>query len=226
LKKSKGFNSSVIKILRAAGCPVPSNEWNGLSTDIRILAKKPGTKVSDRKNAAEYEFDVQIENCSFGILEIQRFECRLPWHSRLRPVSLLGQRNDVPDKKAYRLPSGREFPLGMVLNHRIGLLGTIKPNEMLGGLLLAYCMHRCVPNGIPEGSTVPGEISILDQHGRWHSSEIELEIDRSATMKPIGTVRPLGSGLYDTLPANLSLPIPEMPKIPAHPYWPIERART
>jgi hypothetical protein len=207
LKKRSAFDSSVLKALRVAGCPVPSNEWDALPCDVRILVQKSGTKVYDKKNAAEYTFDVTIVNCSYGVVEIQRFDCRLPWHPR--SVRLLSPRNDVSQERAYRLPSGREFARGMVLNHRVGPLGILKPQERLQGFLLGHCIRRCIPRDILAGSTVPGEISILDQHGRWLSFDIEVEVDRSATMKIIGTKRPVGSGLYDSCGSNMPSDIPD-----------------
>jgi hypothetical protein len=92
----------------------------------------------------------------------------------------------------YRLDSGRTFPCDQVLNHRVGEFGAIEPGESLEGILLAYTMYDRVD--YLHGEVAPASIFVIDQFGRKHRSEIEILIDRTATLPPF-IRRP--RGLYD-----------------------------
>ena len=102
----------------------------------------------------------------------------------------------MPEKKVYRLESGREFPCEDVLNHRLCEKGALKPGENMEGVLLAYTMFERIPFAYPHGFTAPARLSVKDQYGRRHWSPIELSIDRRATM-PARVFRPRGTGLFD-----------------------------
>jgi len=97
----------------------------------------------------------------------------------------------------------------MVLNHRTGRSGIINPGDTLEGILLAFSIFRRVPNDYLAGSMIPAELLILDQYGRQHVSQIAVEVDRTATMKPLKLTRRPGQGLYGTSEPHTKLAVRE-----------------
>jgi hypothetical protein len=86
------------------------------------------------------------------------------------------------------------FSRDTVLNHLIGPSGTINPGEVIEGVLIGLCLSQRIPSEYLHGFDVPAELSIVDQFGNKHSGEIGLQIDRSATWRPLNYQR--GTGLY------------------------------
>lgn len=93
------------------------------------------------------------------------------------------------------MPSGRKFPAKSVLNHRTGLTGAINPGDTINGFLLAFSRQQ-IPDEYLDSFIVPAELALADQFGRTHVSEIELEVDRSGTQKPLRQLK-RRSSLFD-----------------------------
>jgi hypothetical protein len=175
---------------------------------LTIEVSRPEAKIYDVRGGAAYVLAVRITNHSYVPLEVQKFKCRFPW--RARWIWPADPRIHIPEKKTYRLPnSEREFPCEMVLNHRTGRLGIINPGDTLEGILLAFSMSRRVPNDYLAGSMIPADLLILDQYGRQHVSQIAVEVDRTATMKPLRLTRRTGQGLYGTSEPHTNLAVRE-----------------
>jgi hypothetical protein len=94
--------------------------------------------------------------------------------------------------------SGREFPCEIVLNHRTGPSGLLNPGDTLKGILLALRMGRVVPDDYLTSPVTTAELSIVDQHGREHFSEIKVTVDRTAIINSLKLTGRHGRGLYDT----------------------------
>jgi hypothetical protein len=134
----------------------------------------------DRRAGTDYVFAVRITNHSYALLVLQEFRAHLPWRGRVQFFE--DPRRYTPEKKVYRLASGHEFPYDEVLNHRIHLQGLLEPRQSLEGLLLAHTISHRIPFEILHGTIAPAELCAVDQFGREHHSEIEITIDRSATL--------------------------------------------
>ncbi len=118
-----------------------------------------------------------------------------------------------PEKPAYRLPgSGRTFPYESVLNDRIGRAGRINPGDSTEGIVLAFRRER-FPDECLAGPLISAELSIVDQYGRQHVSEIEVEVDRTAIINSLKNSLKLtsrqGLGLYDTSESQANVTVRE-----------------
>jgi hypothetical protein len=183
----------------------PQIEQQSLS-DLTIAVSKSELAVAyDRRASSEYVFPVRITNHSYAHLEVCKFRAGMPWKRRL--FLLADTQPYSPEMEGYRLESGRTFPRMEVLNHRMGECGGLGPGESMEGVLLGLQIFCRIPFDYLHGTIVPAEISVVDQFGRRHGSEIEVRIDRSATMRPL-IRRPRGTSLFedaDAPPVDFSL---------------------
>ena len=192
MKNKNAVDQILIRRLRAAGCPMPDDcEDDPMPGLVAVVSRPEITRAYVMRGWAEYVLALQITNHSYDCLEVQKFEGYSHW-----PIRVVGPRICGPEKPAYRLQgSGRAFPYENVLNHRTGRAGLINPGDSMEGILLAY---RCRP--YPEeclSGLLPAELSIVDQHGRPHVSEIEVTVDRTAIINPLKLAGRQGRGLFD-----------------------------
>jgi hypothetical protein len=159
----------------------------------------------------EYVFGVRITNVSYSRLLPQRFRARLPWIARLHWLS--DPRIYAPETDAYRLDSGRKFSCYEVLNHRVREHGGLNPGDSIEGVLLAFARNR-IPMELLHRTIAPAQLSVEDQFGREHDSEIEILIDRRATMRP-PVFRPCGKGLFDDTEPRAGTNLSEEMQLPA-----------
>jgi hypothetical protein len=183
MTKCNSVNAALISRLRAAGCPMPSENQADTEPGLMIKVTRPEKTIAyDARAGADYAFAVRIENQSYGSLVLQRFQARLPWPTCLRWLG--DPRIHVPEKTVYRFENTHlEFPCEQVLNHRVREQGTIEPGGTLEGILLAFTIFDRIPFDYLHGDSALARLSIVDQYEREHLSEIELLIDRSATMR-------------------------------------------
>lgn len=179
--KASSADIALVRRLLAAGCPMPANERQEKPCDLTVEVTNPEiTTAQARRAGTEYVFAVRIRNVSYQPLTVQGIRIRMPWVARL---IWLGDPARHSCEPMYRFASGRKFPYREVINHRIGEQGELAPGESLEGLLLAYTMFDGVGDFIHR-ECVPASIFVIDQFGRKHRSEIEITVDRSATMRP------------------------------------------
>lgn len=203
------FDAALQQRLLAAGCPMPSLTGPESPRDVTIEVSKPEITIAyDMRAGTEYVFGVRITNHSYSRLVLQRFRARLPWVARLYWPG--DPRIYTPERKAYRLESGRKFPCNEVLNHRVREHGVLGPGGSSEGVLLAYTMFDRIPFDHPHGTIAPARLFVIDQFGRKHRSEVEILIDRTATMPALASVR-RGTGLYggfrsDEVPTPYNVP--------------------
>jgi len=172
---------------------------------VTVVTRPEMTKAYVQRCCVEYVFAVTITNNSYGPLEIRKFDCHLPWCEQLiwprpRPI-------DLPAKQSYLLPqSGKEFPYQMVLNHRTDRAGLVNPGQTLEGVLLAF--RRC--EGFPDdglaGPVIPADLSIVDQNGEEHFSEIEITVDCTAIIDSLKLKSRPARGLFDTVESEPRTP--------------------
>jgi hypothetical protein len=209
MKKKNAVDQTLIRRLRAAGCPMPGDWEDDPQPDLTIAVSRPEvTRAHCMRGWVEYVFAILIRNLSYEGLKVEKFDCCFDWPTRL---TWLGDpRIYSPEKQVYRLPgSGREFPYEMVLNHRTGRLGNINPGETLEGICLAFRECRGLPDECFVGSVIQAELSIVDQHGREHVSEIKVEVDLTATITPRMLMRRPGQGLYGPTEPRTTLAVGE-----------------
>lgn len=196
LRKSNSSNDlALLQRLLAAGCPMPLQADHEPSSDLTIEVSKSKLAVAyDRRASSEYVFPVRITNHSYARLEVHKFRADMPYKRR---VFLLADPHPYsPELKGYRLESGRFFPRDEVLNHRVGECGGLGPGESMEGVLLGLQIFCRIPFDYLHGKSVSGTISVVDQFGRKYPSDIEVRVDRSATMRPL-IRRPRGTSLFE-----------------------------
>jgi hypothetical protein len=185
--KTKCVSSSdtaLFQRLLAAGCPTPFHMEQESQRDLTIEVSRPEVTIAyDGRAGTEYVFGVRVRNHSYSSLVLQEFRGRPPWFGRL--LWLGDPRIHMPEREVYRLGSGREFPCNQVLNHCVQERGALGPGASLEGVLLAYTMFHRIPFEFLQGETAPVSLFVVDQYGRKHRSEIEILVDRTATMRPL-----------------------------------------
>jgi hypothetical protein len=90
-----------------------------------------------------------------------------------------------------------------VLNHRVRENGRLEPGESFEGLLLAFTMFDRISSEYLHGETATARVWAIDQYCRKHQAELEILVDRSATMRPL-KLRPRGQGLFEPQEASKS----------------------
>jgi len=212
-KSRSSYDQTLLPRLRAAGWSSASPARPEWLHDLVIQVSKPELTVAyDGRAGTEYVFSVRVTNHSYSSLMVQEFRARFPWRAYLYWPG--DPRIYTPEREVYRLESGRNFPCDEVLNHRLGERGVLNSGESMEGLLLAYTMFDRILPDCMHGTTAPVRLFAKDQFGRKHRSEIEISIDRSATMRQM-FLRSRGTGLYGddggVRPVVFSQPKPEPP---------------
>jgi hypothetical protein len=196
MKDKNAIDQTLIRRLRAAGCPLPEDcEDDPMPGLVAVVSRPEETSAYVMRGWAEYFLALQITNHSYDCLEVQKFECNSYWPTRV--IGPLSPRISGPEKPAYRLPgSGKTFPYESVLNHRTGGAGRINPGDSVEGILLAFRSCQAYPEECLAGTVIPVDLSIVDQYGRPHVSEIEVTVDRTAVINSLKRSRRQGRGLY------------------------------
>lgn len=203
-RQKRLLDEATIRRLRAVGCPVPMEEDLPLVPDLIVEVRNPRETVAyDFLRSTEFLLDLRITNHSYGRRGIERVEGSPPWSDE--HFTWLGDpRRHMPEKRVYRMPSGREIACELVLNHRF-CEEQIEPGESLEGMLLAWSMFTRIPAEYLHGETLPLPIALVDQYKRSHCSLIEVRIDRSATMGTTNVSRRFGGGLDGGRPKERSV---------------------
>ena len=191
---------AAVKRLVAAGCPMPFETGQEQRPDLLIEVSRPQLTIAyDMRAGTEYVFGVRITNQSYASLVLQRFRCRLPWSAN---VLFPGDpRIYMPEREYYRLESGRKFRCEDVLNHRVRENGRLEPGDSFEGLLVAYTMFDRISPEYLHGDTAIARLWGIDQYSRKHRAELEIFIDRNATMRSV-CYRPRKHGLVEARAAS------------------------
>ena len=198
----------VLRRLRAAGSPLPADDERIQIADVTIEVSRPElTRCYALRAGAEYVLGVRITNHSYGSLLLQRFAGRVSWRARL--LWPTDPRIQMPETQVYRLESGREFPCAEVLNHCVRERGIIGPGKSMEGILLAYSILHEIPKYYLHDSLIPAQLSVMDQHGRRHVSDIEMSMDRTASIQPGRLIQRPRKGLMDTSELTASSVVPK-----------------
>lgn len=193
MKNKNAVDQILVRKLRAAGCPLPEDCEDPMPGLVAVVSRPEETRAYVMRGWAEYVLALQITNHSYDCLEVQTFECNSYWPTRV--IGPLSPRVCGPEKPAYRLPgSGKTFLYESVLNHRTGGAGRINPGDSVEGIFLAF---RCQP--YPEEcfarpAVIPVDLSIVDQYGTPHVSQIEVRVDRTAIINSLRLVGRQGRG--------------------------------
>lgn len=190
MKNKNTVDPILIRRLQEADCPMPEDcEDERMPCLVAVVSGPEITRAYVMRGWAEYVVALRITNHSYDCLEVQKFECDSYW-----PIRLIGGISGN-EKPAYRLPgSGRTFLYESVLNHRTGRAGRINPGDSMEGILLAF-RRQLFPEECLVRPVIPMDLSIVDQDGRHHVSEIEVTVDRTAIINPM-TPRGNRTGLF------------------------------
>ncbi len=158
-----------------------------------------------------YMLNLEITSDVPGLFVNRYFSLDLPWQDPqfywLPDPADSGTKWDL-----YVVPGTKiEYPRNLVINHRTGARGKLRRGDILDGLLLGMGF-KPIPDCFRHGTSVEGMLSLVDQFGRSHSSEVSLWINRSVTMdrarwKAMGLLRPRGR-------SRLRLGLEEKPQAP------------
>jgi hypothetical protein len=195
MRKKSNPSFHLARRLVAAGCPMPIEIEQERQPDLTIEVSRPQVTIAyDMRAGAEYVFGVRITNQSYSVLMLQEIRCRLPWRAKV--IFPGDPRRYRPECENYRLESGRKFRCEDVLNHRVRENGSLEPGESFEGILLAYTMFDRISFEYLHGETAMAMFWIIDQHCRKHRADLEISIDRSATIRSFKP-RPRGQGLFE-----------------------------
>ena len=194
MKRDNSAEVTLTRRLRAAGCPIPADDHSEPQPDLMIEDARPELTVAYdlHRGGIEFLFALRIANLSYARLTLERFSASLPW------ASVVQWRGDPrigsPEKTTYRLENGRNLPCEKILNCRIG--EALEPGGCVDGFLLGYTLFDRIPCDYVHGSKESVDLCVFDQFERAHRAEIEILIDRAATMRPIRPARSRSS-LFD-----------------------------
>ena len=175
---------AAVKRLVAAGCPMPFETAQEQQPDLLIEVSRPQLTIAyDMRAGTEYVFGIRITNQSYASLVLQGFRCRLPWSANILFPG--DPRIYMPEREYYRLESGRKFRCEDVLNHRVRENGRLEPGDSFEGLLVAYTMFDRISPEYLQGDTAIARLWGIDQYCRKHRAELEILIDRNATMRSL-----------------------------------------
>jgi|ERR1700686_1337362 len=192
MKLSVGKKRKVVARLRAAGVSVPAEPHSRAEPDLRVESL-PGSRAFDLKNGSECLMNVRISNVSYGPLQL--CDPRADLLDQDWQFSFQGDaRQYEPERKMYRMLSGRRIGYDSVLNHRLG--NQIAPGGSIEGWLLAFNLDQKIPWHYLDRQVVPLELVLTDQYGRDHESICEVTVDRTDTMPKPRIARRVGSSLY------------------------------
>jgi len=218
-KKTQEEELAVARRLRDLGIPLELEDDG--SDSIRparfgLLINQVG---SDRETRAfeldcggtGYTLNLEITSNAPGLVVIRYFRLDLPWQDP--QFHWLDDPADRGTKSDLYVVADREFecPRDRVINHRTGARGKLSRGDILDGLLLGVGFEP-IPDCFRHGSSVDAMLSIVDQFGRSHSSEVSLWIERSvsrdrASWKAMGLLRRRGR-------SRLRLGLEEKPQAP------------
>ena len=192
MKLSADKKRRVVSRLRAAGVSVPAEPHSRAEPDLRVESL-PGSRAFDLKNGSECLLKVRISNVSYGPLRLCDPRANLldqDWQFSFQGDA----RQYEPERKMYRMLSGRRIGYDSVLNHRLG--NQIAPGGSIEGWLLAFNFDQKIPGHYLDRQMVPLQLVLTDQYGRDHESICEVTVDRTDTMPKPRIARRVGSSLY------------------------------
>jgi hypothetical protein len=193
LKKRSWEQTQLVRRLAATGYPVCGEEDPSANQLVVEVWDPRETAAYHFPFTTEFILSLKITSASYNRLEITQPRLRPCW--KQEDIVILGDPyGHWRIRGFYRMPEGREVPYKSVLNHR--LHQPFEPGEVREGLLLAASFSSGIPGGYLHGEDWPLTLILVDQFGRRHRSEIDVRVDRSATMPKISLARPEGAGLF------------------------------
>jgi hypothetical protein len=192
MKHSDSEKRRCIARLQAAGIPVPSQSHSRPEPDIRIECL-PGSRAFDLKTGSECLLSVRISNVSYARLQLYDPRANLldeDWAFSFQQDA----RQHEPERKMYRMLSGRRIGYDSVLNHRLS--SQIAPGGSIEGWLLAFNLEEKIPCEYLDRQMVPLQLVLTDQYGRDHESICEVRVDRTETMPKPRIAMRVGRSLY------------------------------
>ena len=192
MKLSADKKRRVVARLRAAGVSMPAPPHSRAEPDLRVESLR-GSRAFDLKKGSECLLNVRISNVSYGPLQLYDPRANLldeDWQFNFHGDA----RQHGPERKMYRMLSGRRIGYDSVLNHRLS--SQIAPGGSIEGWLLAFNLDEKIPWHYLDRQMAPLELVLTDQYGRKHESICEITVDRTDTMpKPLIAGR-VGRSLY------------------------------
>ncbi len=181
-KKWKEQNGLWHKIAQLEAAGYSTEAGAAVSATVRQLYGPPANQLVQLVSTlTNILVTVEISNTGHDCFLVRDVHLAIP--TQEGPISL------CPDPRESRRGDDMyDFPCPIpvrcrrdeVLNHRIGQL-CLRPGEPITGILLwnGWRINENFRHGIP----VNAEIALQDQFERWHSSRIELMVDRQSCLK-------------------------------------------
>jgi hypothetical protein len=222
MKRNLHEKRTVYARLQAAGIPVPVENDSAVESDL-VVQRLKGSRAYDLKMGSEFLFNVRISNHSYGNLEIRELRGHL-FEADWELIFQGDPRHHVPDRKMYRMLSGRRVRYASVLNHRLS--EGIAAGATIEGKLLALSVTEKIPGDCTHVSL---KVILTDQHGRHHASIIEILVDRSATMTKPKVFKRTSGSLYRgsppapefqyRAPSRVEVTVPDAGSTEKQPAW-------
>ena len=191
-KRSEAETRKIVVRFQAAGIPIPLAAPSATKPDL-VVESLAGSFAFDLRMGSEYLLFIEIFNHSFGDLLIEKVRGHLLGEQL--ELSFQGEpTHPDPERKTYRMLSGREVGCNLALHPRLG--NAIAAGTSVKGALLAYTITDQIPGKYLHGGSVSLKIILTDQYGRKHRSVFEVLVDRTTTMPPPTFFRRVAGSLY------------------------------
>jgi hypothetical protein len=157
-----------------------------LSLRIRRRCRRQSSKTED----CEQPYDSYVFDYCGGlgvILDLQVKSNRAVQIRDFGDLELLGRRCNVDwllngVSNFYKFDRGPEFSRDIVLNHRTGKHGMVKPGLPMEGVLLGRSAVA-IPSEYSHGSRLLMTLSILDGFDNWHTAQLHVRVDEQLCAK-------------------------------------------
>ena len=121
------------------------------------------------------------------ILELRITSNRIVCIQDFGDIEFLGRRCNVEwwaseESHVYKFCRGPEYPRDVVLNHRVGEHGTVKPGQPLEGVLLGRSAMP-IPSPYSHGFKLPLMLTILHGFDTPHTTELFVQVDEHMCSK-------------------------------------------
>jgi len=161
---------------------MPSDHDEEGPPDLVIESSEPrNTVVREFKTRIEFILQLRISSTAYVPLELKCLELLGPWSGEivwLRKPQICNQHT-----KMYRLESGRQFEFAKVLNHRLFGGDTLEAGRSWEGIVLGIAFGGQISRNFIHDDPAHADLVLTDQYGREHATELEVLIDRSATIR-------------------------------------------
>lgn len=179
MKRPITVDPTLVRRLKAAGCPLPAENDVECPLRIRVTQQPPtlGSFARALPQGTLFVLDLSVVALASKVI-IQDLHLSSPeWEfgAWLLSDPALHRSSD----RYYRLPDGSDYLRDEVLNQRVDEQITLRRGDMIRGVILAQAFEP-LPRQYTHGALMPICLAIADQFEDSHESTFELYVDRAA----------------------------------------------